>query len=121
MKPAIARLLVIGAGLLLGYLTYAGVSSVAAFVGYLGFQATAARFEVDVPKRFTDVNFMNNAFARYSAVFGLALFGAICAIPTFPIAGSLGASLIAAFGGAALATSIIFAKPDILRREEKSQ
>ena len=117
MKPGLVRLVLIFTGVVLGGLTYAGVSYVIAFAGYLGFQKTSARFEIDVPNRFSDVGFANNAFARYSAVFGLAIFAIVGAL-TFTIEQSFAAALIASLGGAALATAIIFAKPDILRREE---
>ena len=120
MSTAILRVAIIGGGVLIGYLTLAGASYIVSFVGTLGLQTTAERFEIDRPSHFSDIGFSNNRFARLSAVFAFALIGLICAF-TFSTPSNWGSSLIAGFGGAALATAVIFAKPDILYRDRKSQ
>jgi len=115
VRTAIARLLLIGISTLVGALTYAVVALIVAFGGCLALQRTAARDDFDVPRRFSEINFLNNRFVRALGIVGSVSIGLVILVATVSAEGRLGVAFVASFGGLALAQAVILTIPGLLK------
>ena len=118
-RRAAISIIILGASILIGHLSFAGLAFCLSLAGFLVWQRLRPWIEINIPQRFSEIGPLNSKLSHMLVAIIGATFAAVLGASTITIPTDWVASLLGAFGGQFLATSLIIGMAVLRSHKEK--